>query len=313
MNDIYNCTCGKPNWDIELSNKITAAICDTYSDDKGINHIEEANLPQQSEVLKVLIDLMELIFPGYVGEYQFSKAGLHFAIGGLVNSCYTRLVEQIERALKHYCALEKCNHEMCNGRAVDAAIKMLEAIPEIRETLKVDVEAAMAGDPAAETRDEIVLSYPGLKAIAIHRIAHVLYKNQIPLIPRIMSEHAHHETGIDIHPGATVGEGLFIDHGTGVVVGETAIIGQNVKIYQGVTLGALSFPKDEDGYAIRGQKRHPSIEDNVTIYAGATILGDVLIGEGSVIGGNVWLMESIPAGTQVTINKPELRFKTRKK
>ncbi len=310
--DSYKCNCNRRKWSAELNFEITNAICHTYSDEKGVNHIEEANLPQQSEVLKVLSDLMELLFPGYFGNYQFSKAGLQFAVGDLTNSCYMRLSEQIERSLKYYCSLEKCNHDQCIGRATDAAISLLESLPQIRESLKVDVEAAMAGDPAATARDEIVISYPGLKAIAIHRLANVLYRHNIPLIPRVMSEHAHHETGIDIHPGATIGEGLFIDHGTGVVIGETAIIGQNVKIYQGVTLGALSFPKDEKGYAIRGQKRHPSIEDNVTIYAGATILGDVTIGKDSVIGGNVWLMESIPPGTQVTINKPELKIKTRK-
>jgi serine O-acetyltransferase len=162
-----------------------------------------------------------------------------------------------------------------------------------------DVQAAFDGDPAAKSLDEIILSYPCIKAIMIQRIAHILYCDGIPLIPRIMGEYAHRITAIDIHPGAKLGEGIFIDHGTGVVIGETATIGSNVKIYQGVTLGALSFPKDTDGKIIKGQKRHPTIEDNVTIYAGATILGDIVIGRDSVIGGNVWLTHSVPEGSRI--------------
>jgi serine O-acetyltransferase len=178
--------------------------------------------------------------------------------------------------------------------------------------LKGDVKAAFDGDPAAKSFEEIVISYPCITAIAIHRIAHELYLKEVPLIPRIMSECAHARTGIDIHPGAKIGKNFFIDHGTGVVIGETSVIGNNVKIYQGTTLGALSFPKDERGRIIKGGKRHPTIEDDVTIYAEATILGDITIGKGSIVGGNVWIKESVPAGVTVMTPNAELVFKKHK-
>jgi serine O-acetyltransferase len=189
---------------------------------------------------------------------------------------------------------------------------LLGELPKIREFLKGDVAAAYDGDPAAKSFEEIVISYPCITAISTHRIAHELYFKDVPLIPRIMSECAHRRTGIDIHPGATIGKNFFIDHGTGVVIGETAIIGDNVKIYQGVTLGALSFAKDERGRIIKGGKRHPTIEDNVTIYAEATILGDVVIGKGTVVGGNVWVKESVPAGVMVLMANPDLVYKPQK-
>jgi serine O-acetyltransferase len=188
---------------------------------------------------------------------------------------------------------------------------LLDALPEIREIMKVDVFAALEGDPAAKSLDEIILSYPGIRAITIQRLAHVLYDSKVPLMPRLIGEYAHTETGIDIHPGACLGRGIFIDHGTGVVIGETAVIGDGVKIYQGVTLGALSFPKDACGKIIKGRKRHPTIERNSTIYAGATILGDIVVGEGSIIGGNVWLTQSIPPGTKIAIAPPEQTVKTK--
>jgi len=186
---------------------------------------------------------------------------------------------------------------------------LLTKLPEIRELLKGDVAAAFDGDPAAQSFEEIVISYPCIIAIAAHRIAHQLYLKQVPLIPRIIGEFAHSKTGIDIHPGATIGRNFFIDHGTGVVIGETTVIGDNVKIYQGATLGAVSFTKDERGRILRGQKRHPTIEDNVTIYAEATILGNVTIGKGAVIGGNVWIKESVPPGVVVSSPHADLLFK----
>ena len=194
-------------------------------------------------------------------------------------------------------------------KAGEVVTAFFDALPGIAETLETDVQAAYDGDPAARSFDEVVISYPGLKAITIQRLAHILYMEKIPMIPRIMTEYAHRITAIDIHPGARIGEGFFIDHGTGVVIGETATIGNNVKLYQGVTLGAHSFPKDACGKIIKGAKRHPDIEDNVTIYAGATILGNVTIGANSVIGGNVWLTESVPPGTKVRIADPELTIK----
>ncbi len=187
-------------------------------------------------------------------------------------------------------------------------------IPEVRRLLETDIEAAYEGDPAATSRMEVVMAYPGLYAVTVHRLAHELYNLKVPIIPRIMSEHAHSKTGIDIHPGATIGEHFFIDHGTGVVIGETTVIGRNVKLYQGVTLGALSFPKDEKtGMLMKGHKRHPNVEDNVVIYAGATILGgDTTIGHDSEIGGNVWLMDSIPPYSRVYNQTPFPRIKTKR-
>ena len=313
MKSKCNCHPESRQWDKEEASRITQAICETYSDKQAISHIEERNLPQYKEVINILLDLMEIIFPGYSGRYEFNHAGLEYSIGELVNNCQIRLTEQITRALQFYCEQNNCQSHNCHQRATNTSMHLLESIPAIREMLKSDVAAAMAGDPAAMSLDEVVISYPGFKAIAAFRLAHVLYEHDIPLLPRIMTEHAHHETGVDIHPGATVGHHFFIDHGPGVVIGETAIIGNHVKVYQGVTLGALSFPTDENGIAIKGTKRHPSIEDNVTIYAGATILGDITLGEGSMIGGNVWLTESIEPHSRVTIATPKLTIKTRKK
>jgi serine O-acetyltransferase len=196
--------------------------------------------------------------------------------------------------------------------AEEAAQYLLSQLPKIRELLKGDVGAAFDGDPAAKSYEEIVVSYPCIIAIATYRIAHELYLKDVPLIPRIMSECAHSKTGIDIHPGARISKNFFIDHGTGVVIGETTIIGENVKIYQGTTLGALSFPKDERGKIIKGGKRHPTIEDNVTIYAEATILGDVTIGKGATVGGNVWIKQSVPAGTTVSAANADVVVKITK-
>jgi len=204
--------------------------------------------------------------------------------------------------------VENCDTGDCKKMAEQATQHLLAQLPKIREMLKGDVSAAFDGDPAAKSYEEIVISYPCIVAIATYRIAHQLYLKNVPLIPRIMTECAHAKTGIDIHPGAEIGRNFFIDHGTGVVIGETSIIGDNVKIYQGTTLGALSFPKDERGRVVKGGKRHPTIEDNVTIYAEATILGDVTIGKDAVIGGNVWIKQSVPAGVTVTTPNPDLVY-----
>ena len=217
------------------------------------------------------------------------------------------LSEQVEVAFKYQCEFEKCRDcGDCRARAEAAVIHVVEALPEVKRILEKDIQAAYDGDPAAKSLMEIVMSYPGLHAIAVQRIAHLLYEKDVALIPRVMSELAHSRTGIDIHPGARIGAGFFIDHGTGVVIGETCIIGRNVKLYQGVTLGALSFPKDEHGNPIKGIKRHPEVRDDVTIYAGATILGgDTVVGEGSVIGGNVWLTHSVPPNSKVYNAQPK--------
>ena len=288
--------------------KIVSNILSTYEGDCGINFIDAANLPGRSKILEILELLTELIFPGYTGVRTVTKSNVHFIVVDIMCHVYTELSGQIENAYKYRCRMENCRSGDCRTMAEYATEHLLSRLPQIREMLKGDVRAAFEGDPAAKSYEEIVISYPYIIAIATYRIAHELYIKHVPLIPRIMTEHAHSKTGIDIHPGAQIGKNFFIDHGTGVVIGETAIIGDNVKIYQGTTLGALSFPKDERGRIIKGGKRHPTIEDNVTIYAEATILGNVTIGKNSVIGGNVWLKESVPADTTVTTAKADLVF-----
>jgi serine O-acetyltransferase len=291
--------------------KVVRAVCDTYEDACGVNHIEGFNLPGEEEVLGILHDLMEVIFPGYRGKKSLSLKTVRFHVGEILARVSGELRSQIVRATNYNCTMEKCDDCDVPRRADEAVAHLLNRLPTLRETLKTDVAAAFDGDPAAKTLDEIVLSYPGLRAITIHRIAHELYACQVPLIPRMMGEYAHRTTGIDIHPGATIGRSFFIDHGTGVVIGETAVIGERVKIYQGVTLGALSFPKDAAGNVIKGVKRHPNIADEVTIYSGATILGNITIGRGAVIGGNVWLTEDVAPGTTITMPRPELQVRTR--
>lgn len=298
-------------WTPERTREITEGLYRTYQDDEGISHIDGANMPERVQILKALEDLLELCFPGYTGRRPVTRASLEFVVGDLVNQVFETLCPQVRRALAYTCKVRCCQTCDCVRQAEEAVLALLDGLAPLREILKTDVAAALEGDPAARSADEVIIAYPGLKAVAVQRIAHFLYAAEIPLIPRVMGEYAHTETGIDIHPGATIGRGLFIDHGTGVVIGETAVLGDNVKIYQGVTLGALSFPKDERGKLIKGAKRHPNIEDNVTIYAGATILGDITIGSGSVIGGNVWLTESVPPNTKITIAPPELSIRQR--
>lgn len=284
---------------------LTSRICASYEDNIAVNHNERLNLPREAEILDNMNRILELIFPGFGTHAVHSAATLPYSVGELLASTYISMRDLICRASgKEACACSDC--------AEKAVRSLLESIPDLRESMKLDIQAAYDGDPAARTLDEIVLSYPGVKAITIQRIAHNLYCSKVPMIPRIMTEYAHRITGIDIHPGARLGKGLFIDHGTGVVIGETAEIGNDVKIYQGVTLGALSFPKDACGMIIKGAKRHPTIEDNVTIYAGASILGAVTIGKGSIIGGNVWLTENTAPGTKITIAAPELTIRKSK-
>jgi len=299
----------KINTDSEFLDGMVGKICSTYEDSQGINHIEGFNLPNVTEVTNILHELLEIIFPGYTGRKALSLQSVKYNIGEALSNIYPEFYGQVMRALRYNCAMNKCDDCDVPALAEKATVAMIEALPEIRNIMKLDVKAAYDGDPAATSLDEIILSYPGVKAITIQRISHVLYHHEVPLIPRILSEYAHTVTGIDIHPGAHLGTGVFIDHGTGVVIGETATIGDNVKIYQGVTLGALSFPKDACGKIIKGARRHPTIEEDVTIYAGATILGDIVIGKGSVIGGNVWLTQELEPGSKVTIPNPELTIK----
>ena len=299
------------SFDSKQIDHLTQAILASYQDDMGTNFIDVKNLPVRDKILFVLNSLMELLFPGYTGKRPVSSENIRSIIQEILVMVRRELADQMELALRFSCKLKECPACDCRNLASECCEKLLNQIPDIRQMLKEDVQAAFDGDPAAKAPEEIVLSYPHLCAIAIHRVAHELYRMDIPLIPRMMAEYAHSQTGIDIHPGAQVGRRFFIDHGTGVVIGETAVIGNNVKIYQGVTLGAVSFPKDEQGNIIRGKKRHPTLDDAVTVYAESTILGDSIIGKGAVIGGNVWIRESVPSGAVVTIAKPESLYITR--
>jgi len=297
----------------EKVSMLVSGIVKTYHGDSGINFIDASNLPVRDKIIEVLDLLTELLFPGYTGRRTVTRTNISFIVIDILYHVYTDLSEQIERAYKYRCRMDKCDTGDCEKMADEATRHLLSQLPHIREMLKGDVVAAFDGDPAARSYEEIVISYPCIIAIAFYRIAHELYAKEVPLIPRIMTECDQTKTGIDIHPGAKIGKNFFIDHGTGVVIGETTIIGDNVKIYQGATLGALSFPKDERGRIIKGGKRHPTIEDNVTIYAEATILGNVVIGKGAVIGGNVWVKESVPAGVTVTSPEAALVYTPREK
>ncbi len=295
---------------------IVEKVASTYEDDKGINHLEGLAIPDQNVIFECLDSLMFILFPGFTDSRPVSHININHVIGDLVYDIFSHLSLEIETAFHYQCKLTNCGSCDCRMVAENAAMHLISKIPEIREILKTDVSAAFEHDPAASSFDEIILSYPGIKAIAMHRLAHELYLTKVPLIPRMINEFAHANTGIDIHPGAQIGKNFFIDHGTGVVIGETTIIGKNVCIYHGVTLGALGASK---GQELHGVKRHPTIEDDVVIYPGATIVGgQTTIGKGCTIGGNAMLSESVPPSTLVTITPPELvfidkRMKNRKK
>ncbi|HON92362.1 MAG TPA: hypothetical protein PKZ07_12410 [Sedimentisphaerales bacterium] len=292
--------------------RLVDEIAQTYEGDFGINFIDATNLPVRGKIIEVLDLLFEVLFPGHTGNKAVTRSNVRYIVGDLLSQIYTDLSEQVKRAFQYQCRIDNCLHCDCTERAERVTGEILEELPRIRGLLKGDVQAAYDGDPAARSYEEIVMSYPCIVAIATYRIAHELHIRQVPLIPRIMSECAHMRTGIDIHPGAEIGGHFFIDHGTGVVIGETSVIGRNVKIYQGTTLGALSFRRDDRGRIIKGGKRHPTIEDDVTIYAEATILGDVVIGKGAVIGGNTWVKESVPPGMTVSSPSPDLVYRKQK-
>lgn len=283
--------------------KLIDGIVDSYDKYGLINRNEAENFPNRENVVNVLSDIQSLIFPGFREAEDINQWNIRYVTGQRVNSIITNLTKEIQKALIYSLNNSKgfndnstkLEHSHCFNLAEKTACALIEEIPEIRRMVALDTEAAFKGDPAAKSNEEIILSYPGLQAIMVHRVAHFLHVNGVPVIPRIMSEHIHGKTGVDIHPGATIGESFFIDHATGVVIGETCVIGNNVKIYQGVTLGALSVAK-----TMQNTKRHPTIEDNVTIYANATILGgETVIGKGAVIGGNTWVTKSVEAGKTV--------------
>jgi len=276
----------------------------------GANTEKGMNLPGQKAIHQVVDDLVSVLFPGCHGADPVPEAEMPVNMQQRLEKAAMALTAQIKSSFEYQCKTDhgkSCSQcSDCSDKAEQAVIHLVVSLPSVQRILQHDIMSAYKGDPAARSVMEIVLSYPGIYAIIVHRIAHLLYEQKVPLIPRVMSEYAHSSTGIDIHPGATLGAGFFIDHGTGVVLGETCIIGQNVKIYQGVTLGALSFELDAAGNPVKGIKRHPAVGDNVVIYAGATILGgETKIGDGSEIGGNVWLTHSVPPNSKVYNQQPK--------
>jgi serine O-acetyltransferase len=301
--------------------EITEALVATYTECNRLNHLGHQPLPSREAVLDIVADLHDVLYPGYSRRQNLHFGNVEYYVGELVDGLHDKLTQQIARALRHEA---DCGPPVTDGAAENGvyrnadfealaqqkAIQFLNRLPDLRLTLEQDVRAAFEGDPAAKSHHEIVFCYPGLEAITVYRLAHELLGLGVPLIPRIMTESAHSKTGIDIHPGATIGTGFFIDHGTGVVIGETCEIGKNVKLYQGVTLGALSFPRDGDGQLVRGKKRHPTLEDDVVVYANATILGgNTLVGHHAVVGSNVWLTHSVGPYTRVLLEEPTLRIR----
>lgn len=292
----------------QLSPIITDLVASSR-DAKLFAHVDAELIPSAEKIVEILQRARRLLFPGYFDGQVLDSGQLEYAIGMEVIRLFELLSAKIALCIRHDCQRYQMVCTQCQERGQEEAVRFVKALPKIRQILTTDVQAAYDGDPAAKTLDEVVISYPGVLAITLHRIAHQLWMQEIPLLPRIMAEYAHSTTGIDIHPGATIGSSFFIDHGTGVVIGETAIIGKRVRIYQGVTLGALSLSKKRVEQ-LRSAKRHPTIEDDVTIYAGATVLGgETVIGAGSVIGGSVWITRSVLPGTRVFLAPPKLIYK----
>jgi len=273
------------------------------------DHVGPEPIPSRESIIQIIKCIFRLLYPGYFITERLDQVNLEYYLGQEATALFESLSQQIAVSIRHDCIRHGLECVMCEERGQEEAIKFLAKLPDTRITLGTDIKAAYQGDPAAASYDEIIFSYPGLFAVTVYRVAHQLFHQQVPLMPRIMTEYAHSQTGIDIHPGAHIGVSFFIDHGTGVVIGETTRIGDRVRLYQGVTIGALSLPKDA-GERFRKKKRHPTIEDDVIIYAGATILGgETVIGARSVIGGNVWITESVPPDTKVFLKKPGLIFK----
>jgi serine O-acetyltransferase len=302
---------------IEQSPAVVAAIVASYRAEERTQHLDATFLPSRDRCIEILELLRRLLFPGFFDEHRLSSETIDEHVSELVGRINGLLYEQVRQSFRYErnrtggtVAGKPCREEDCDQLAAETTRQFFERVPQLRQWLALDVQAAFDGDPAAVSTDETIFCYPGVDAIFTHRVAHELYRLHVPLLPRIMSEYAHNNTGIDIHPGAQIGESFFIDHGTGVVIGETAVIGDRVKIYQGVTLGAIST---KGGQAWRGRKRHPTIEDDVTIYAGATILGgETVIGRGCTINGAVFLTSSVPPFHTVTTKPPELKVRARR-
>jgi len=293
----------------DLQALVDGIVASYRSDPRG-QFINRRYLPSREEIRELIGLFLQVFYPGYFGRQDLTDENIGYHVGTLVTTLRDKLIRQVQLCL---CHAAECGApvDTCIEEATRIANQLLKSIPDLRRVLISDVQAALDGDPAAASIHEIILAYPGILAVTIYRVAHEVYRLGVPLLPRIMTEWAHAETGADIHPGATIGKSFFIDHATGVVVGETSFIGENVKLYQGVTLGALSHPKDREGKVIRGTKRHPTVEDGVTVYANATVLGGTTaLGTGSVVGGSVFLTKSVPAGSRVAMKAPELSVRT---
>jgi serine O-acetyltransferase len=287
---------------------IVGALVTSYAKSARGHHIGKRYLPSRETILEITNLCFQIFYPGYHGRQDLGQDSIRYHTGNLLSTLHEKLSSQITACLCYQAEEEGKSELPCAAQGRKQADDLVVKLPDIRSALMEDVEAAYDGDPAASGFDEILLAYPGLVALTVHRVAHELYKMGVPLMPRIMAEWAHSQSGADIHPGATIGHRFFIDHATGVVVGETTVIGDDVKLYQGVTLGALSIQKDAHGRVIRSTKRHPTVEDRVTIYANATVLGGhTVIGAGSVVGGSVFLTKSVPPGSRVGVKAPELR------
>jgi len=287
---------------------ITRSIVGSLKNNNSLDHVGFPMVPSHESLIEIVNLMSAILFPGYFGEQELDRPNVEYYLGGKIIALYKILSQQIAKCRMHECRdrLKVCSK--CTAVGKIEAINFLAKIPSLREMLSKDCQAALDGDPAAKSTDEVVFCYPGFFAITIYRAAHELLKQDIPLLPRMLTEYAHSITGCDIHPGAKIGERFFIDHATGVVIGETTDIGDGVKLYQGVTLGSLNFPRDKFGNLIRDKKRHPTLENNVIIYSNATILGgETVIGHDSVIGGNVWVTKSVQPHTKVIINPGEVQ------
>lgn len=286
--------------------KIVSELVKSLDQEDSPDHVGFPMIPNRESVYEIIDLYLTLLMPGYFGDQSVDKSSIEFYLGTKADQFYRILVEQCEKCLIHECDGPKPLCEDCNKAGENTAIKILEKIPHLRKVLAGDIQSAYEGDPSAKSLEEIVFCYPGLLAITIYRFAHELFKLDVPILPRMLTEYAHSQTGCDIHPGAKIGKNFFIDHATGVVIGETSEIGDRVRIYQGVTLGGANFQKDENGILIRDLKRHPTVEDDCVIYAGAVILGgETVVGKGSIVGGSVWLTHSVPPYTQVTLSSQE--------
>ena len=286
---------------------LTDALLSDYAQGRAIDRIEPFSQPDREVIISIINKLKRLLFPGYFRDPSYRVYSMQHSLAVLMEDVAYHLGQQIAIALRLGSTVDDERARALDAQAQELTVQFLERLPEVRALLQTDLEAFFDGDPAATSLDEIIIAYPGLQAILVNRLAHVLFELKVPLIPRIMTEHAHSRTGIDIHPGATIGRYFFIDHGTGIVIGETTVIGDYVKIYQGVTLGALST---RGGQSLRGKRRHPTIEDRVTIYSGASVLGgDTVIGHDAVIGGNAFITSSIAPGTRVSVKNQELELR----